>query len=254
MSSCCCLKTCGNAELNSCFVVAVFTSLWLLLLLCFYLGLLGSDWLLESSRASCGEQGFQPPCLFQLPAGAAFWLLLPNGRLWDSTMCRVVTTIIWMVFISVLALVGLAGGQPKFWIRLLSCCCFLSGMAGMSFTHFLIPHSDVAGDANQSIVISASFFASLFTCLHSQHGVFGSYPSTPLELWKHFCNSSHSSRWFFTFTIIVAVWSLSQILEQPISGILSSMFVRMQNQWQAWKLRMSYSMKTLVEDFCWIFM
>lgn len=129
----------------------------------------------------------------------------------------------------------------------------------MSFTHFWIPRSDVAGDANRSIAISAAFSASLLICLHSQRGVCGSYqlsasPSTPLELWKHFCNSSHSSRWFFTFTIIVALWSLSQILEQPISGILSSRFVRMQNQWQAWKLRMFYSMKTLVEDFCWIFM
>lgn len=80
MSSCCCLKTCGDAELNSCFVVTVFT-LWLLLSLYFCWGLLGSDRLLESSKESCGEQGFEPPCLFKLATGASIWLLLRSGRL-----------------------------------------------------------------------------------------------------------------------------------------------------------------------------
>lgn len=92
-----------------------------------------------------------------------------------------------MVFISVLALVGLAGGEPTCCTRLIGCCCFLSGIAGISFRHFLIPRGDVAGDANWSIAISAAFSASLFICLRSQYGVFDSYqgsasPSTPLEL------------------------------------------------------------------------
>lgn len=78
MSSCCCLKTCGDAELNSCFTLTVFTFLWLLLSLCFSLGLLGSDRLLESSERSCGEQGFELPCLSQLPVGASF--LAPSAQ------------------------------------------------------------------------------------------------------------------------------------------------------------------------------
>lgn len=57
-------------------------------------------------------------------------------------------------------------------------------------------------------------------------------PPSPLELGKHFCCSSHSSQWFFTFIIIIEVCSLSQILELSISHFLSSTFVRMQNQWQ----------------------
>lgn len=249
MSSCCCLKTCGDAELNNCFTLTVFTFLWLLLSLCFSLGLLGSDRLLESSERSCGEQGFELPCLSQLPVELHFWLLLPSRRLCISTMCYAVTTIIWMVFISVLALVGLAGGDPMCWIRLVTCCCFFSGIADISFRHFLIPRSDVAGDAIRSDAISAALSASLLICLPSQSGVFLSYqgsasPSAPLDPWKHFCTSSHSSRWFFTFTIIVAVRSLSQILEQPISGILSLTSVKMQNEWQAWKLLMSYSCKS----------
>lgn len=121
------------------------------------------------------------------------------------------------------------------WIRLIRCCGFLYGIAGISFSHFLIPYSGVSVDAKGSTVISAAFSVSLLICVHSHCAVLGSYqgsasPSSPLELGKHFCCSSHSSQWFFT--IIVAVWSLAQILEPSISHILSSMFVRMQNQCQ----------------------
>lgn len=230
MSICCCLKTCGDAELNSCFVVTLFTFLRQLLALCFSLGLLGSARLFERSKASCGEQDFEPPCLSYLQVGASFWLLLPSGRLWVSITCRAITTVTWMLLISALALVGLAGGDPTGCTRLVSCSGFFSGIAGTS----LIPRSDVTDDAVWSTAIPAAFSASFLICLCSQRGVFVSYqssasPSTPLELWKHFCSSSHSSRWFFTSTIIVAVWSLPQILEQPISGILSFTFVEMKN-------------------------
>lgn len=92
-----------------------------------------------------------------------------------------------MVFISVLTLVGLAGGDPMCWIRLVTCCCFFSGTADIGFRHFLIPRSDVAGDAIWSDAISAALSASLLICLPSQSGVFVSYqgsasPSTPLDL------------------------------------------------------------------------
>lgn len=103
----------------------------------------------------------------------------------NHVLCR--KTIIRMLFISVLALVGLAGEEPTCWIRLISCFYFHSGVAGIKLRHLFIPRSDVTGDANQSIAVSAAFSASLLICLCSQHGGFGSYqgsasPSTPLEL------------------------------------------------------------------------
>lgn len=86
MSSCCCLKTCGDAELSSCFVVATISIAFLWLLLSAFPWVF---WALTGCwRAQkCRKQGLEHLSLLQLPAGASSWLLLPDRRLWVSTMC-----------------------------------------------------------------------------------------------------------------------------------------------------------------------
>lgn len=215
MSSCCCLKTCGDAELNSCFVVAtVFAFLWLLLLAFpWVLWVLTGCW--RAQR--CKEQSLEHLSLLQLPAGSSFWLLLPDGRLWVPTTCCALSE--WSLC---LVHVGSAGREPMFgsgWKA-----AVVSILALQALVYFLI--------------IFLKYFNSLQWCLsgcQTKHchicNIFCLFPPlcmfslwcfgllprlclplSPLEQWKHFCCSSHSSRWFFTFLVIVAVWSLSQIL------------------------------------------
>lgn len=215
MSSCCCLKTCEDAELNSCFVVAtVFAFLWLLLLAFpWVLWALTGCW--RAQR--CKEQSLEHLRVLQLPAGSSFWLLLPDGRLWVPTTCCALSE--WSLCTGSC---WLSWWGAHVWIRLKSCCCFRSGIAGISlfFSIFLKYFNSLqwclSGCQTKHCHICNIFCLFPPLCMFSLW-CFGLLPRlclplSPLELWKHFCCSSHSSRWFFTFLVIVAVWSLSQIL------------------------------------------
>lgn len=96
---------------------------------CFSLGLLGSDRLLKAQK--CKDKGLEHLSLLHLLAGASFWLFVPDGRLWVSTMCCAQSE--WCLCTGSC---WLSWWGAHVWISLESCCCFLSGMAGNSFWHF----------------------------------------------------------------------------------------------------------------------